>query len=262
MYLYIRAFGTDKVPLAFAAKSRFDGFTEKAGLGSAISDRLLQAFSRLMPEHLPGRLIDFRDRFEHHLLLKMACDGVEEARTYLEARFKTQQGAYFECTPEEGKAAFLNRFAVGGAMVRYRAVHPRTVEDIVALDIALPRNTTDWFEQLPPHITKDIEFTMYCGHFFCHVLHQEYLVKKGADCERIKHAILALLEARGAEYPAEHNVGHLYEAKASLREFYEELDPTNSFNPGIGKTSRLFHWGKPAFSCACQPDRTAEPETR
>lgn len=260
MYLYIRAFGTDKVPRAFAAKSRFDGFFEKAGLGSAISDRLLQAFSRLMPEHLPGRLIDYRDRFEHHLLLKMASDGVEEARTYLEARFKTQQGAYFECTPEEGKAAFLNRFAVGGAMVRYRAVHPRTVEDIVALDIALPRNMTDWFERLPPHITKDIEFTMYCGHFFCHVLHQEYLVKKGADCDRIKHDILALLAARGAEYPAEHNVGHLYEAKASLREFYKELDPTNSFNPGIGKTSRLSHWGKPAFSCACQPDRTTEPE--
>ncbi|GAB5097414.1 D-lactate dehydrogenase [Caballeronia sp. HLA56] len=255
MYMYIRAFGTDKVPHAFAAKSRFDGFTEKARLGNGISDRLLQAASRLLPEHLPRRLIEYRDRFEHHLLLKMGNDGVHEARTYLESRFPSQQGGYFECTPEEGKAAFLNRFAIGGAMVRYRAVHSRTVEDIVALDVALPRNTTDWFERLPAHILKDIEFTMYCGHFFCHVLHQEYLVKKGVDCDRIKDDILALLAARGAEYPAEHNVGHLYEAKASLARFYEELDPTNAFNPGIGKTSRLFNWGRSsAYECACESD--------
>ncbi|MFM0047980.1 D-lactate dehydrogenase [Caballeronia grimmiae] len=255
MYVYIRTFGTDKVPRAFAAKSRFDGFTEKAGLGNAISDRLLQAVSRLLPEHLPRRLIEYRDRFEHHLLLKMGNDGVQEARSYLQSRFPTQQGDYFECTAKEGEAAFLNRFTVGGAMVRYRAVHPRTVEDIVALDIALPRNATDWFERLPQEISKDIEFSMYCGHFFCHVLHQEYLVKKGVDCDRIKDDILALLAARGAEYPAEHNVGHLYEAKASLRQFYEELDPTNSFNPGIGKTSRLFKWGQSNYRCACESDR-------
>ena len=256
MYLYIRAFGTDKVPLAFAAKSRFDAMTEKMGLGTAISDRLLQAASRLLPEHLPRRLIEYRDRFEHHLLLKMGNEGVDEARTYLKSRFPTAQGNYFECTREEGDAAFLNRFTIGGAVVRYRAVHSRTVEDIVALDIALPRNATDWFEQLPQQISKDIEFTMYCGHFFCHVLHQEYLVKKGVDCDRIKDDILALLAARGAEYPAEHNVGHLYEAKESLKQFYEELDPTNSFNPGIGKTSRLFNWGRSPYRCGCE-DRPA-----
>ena len=242
MYLFIQAFGTDKVPVAFALKSRFDGITEKLGLGGAISDRLLQFASRLFPDHLPKRLNEFRDRYEHHLMLKMGDSGIDEARTYLASRFPTATGGYFECTPAEGKAAFLNRFAVGGAIVRYRAVHPKTVEDIVALDIALPRNTLDWFERLPPEISDKIDFTMYCGHFFCHVLHQEYLVKKGEDCEAVKHAILALLEQRGAQYPAEHNVGHLYEAADSLRKFYRELDPTNSFNPGIGKTSLLLNW--------------------
>jgi len=86
---------------------------------------------------------------------------------------------------------------------------------------------------------------MYCGHFFCHVLHQEYLVKKGEDCDAVKDAILALLRERGAEYPAEHNVGHLYEAAESLKSFYRELDPTNSFNPGIGKTSLQRDWKEP-----------------
>lgn len=109
----------------------------------------------------------------------MGNEGIDEARRYLAERFPTTHGDFFECTDEEGKAAFLNRFAVGGSVVRYRAVHAKTVEDIVALDIALPRNTLDWFERLPAEIEKKIDVTMYCGHFFCHVLHQEYLVKKG-----------------------------------------------------------------------------------
>ncbi|HDR9764199.1 TPA: D-lactate dehydrogenase, partial [Burkholderia cepacia ATCC 25416] len=261
MYLYIRTFGTDKVPRAFAVKNWFDGLTEKIGIGNTISDRILQAACRLLPEHLPRRLIDYRDRFEHHLLLKMGNDGVEEARSYLESRFLTHAGDYLECTPDEAEAAFLNRFAIGGAMVRYRAVHPQTVEDIVALDIALPRNATEWFERLPPHIAKDIQCAMYCGHFFCHVLHQEYLVKKGVDCDRLKADILALLVARGAEYPAEHNVGHQYEANATLTKFYQALDPTNSFNPGIGRTSRLFNWGRSTYGCVCDSDHVTVNQT-
>ena len=43
---------------------------------------------------------------------------------------------------------------------------------------------------------------------------------------------------KGAKYPAEHNVGHLYEAENSLQSFYKKLDPTNTFNPGIGKMSK------------------------
>ncbi|MCO4319183.1 D-lactate dehydrogenase [Phyllobacterium sp. 21LDTY02-6] len=246
LFLFIQAFGTDKVPLAFALKSRFDGVSEKLGLGGAVSDRILQFISDVLPNHLPRRLNEYRDRYEHHLLLKMGNDGIDEARSYLASRFPSQQSGYFECTQKEGQAAFLNRFAVGGSIVRYRAVHPRTVEDIVALDVALPRNTIDWFENLPPEITQKIDFTMYCGHFFCHVLHQEYLVKKGEDCDAVKDTILSLLKARGAEYPAEHNVGHQYEATDSLKSFYRQLDPTNSFNPGIGKTSLRLDWKDPS----------------
>jgi D-lactate dehydrogenase len=51
-----------------------------------------------------------------------------------------------------------------------------------------------------------------------------------------------LLDARGAEYPAEHNVGHLYHAKPALADFYRAIDPTNSLNPGIGHTSKCAHW--------------------
>jgi D-lactate dehydrogenase len=52
---------------------------------------------------------------------------------------------------------------------------------------------------------------------------------------------------RCAEYPAEHNVGHLYQAKPQLAAFYRQLDPTNTFNPGIGKTSKQKGWAVKQF---------------
>ncbi|TFZ70247.1 hypothetical protein E4658_12800 [Brucella suis] len=116
LFLFLQAFGTDKIPLAFNIKSRFDGITEKLRLGSAISDRLLQFVTGLLPDHLPTRLNSFRDGYEHHLLLKMGNEGIDEARRYLAERFPTTHGNYFECTDKEGKAAFLNRFAVGGSV--------------------------------------------------------------------------------------------------------------------------------------------------
>jgi len=54
--------------------------------------------------------------------------------------------------------------------------------------------------------------------------------------------MLGILDRRGAEYPAEHNVGHLYKAKPALSEFYKSLDPRNVLNPGIGQASRSACW--------------------
>lgn len=245
LYMFIRIFGTLNVPRAFAAKNWFDGLTERFGFGKTISDHLLQFASRLLPEHLPKRLVDYRDSYPHHLMIRAGDACIAETRRYLASIFPSATGSFIECNEIEGKAAFLNRFTVGSAVVRYRAVHRRTVEDVVALDVALPRNTLDWFETLPRAISDKMMLKIYVGHFLCHVMHQEYLVKKGVDCAALEHELCALLDARSAEYPAEHNVGHLYDAKPALREFYRTLDPTNTFNPGIGKTSKCRHWHEP-----------------
>jgi D-lactate dehydrogenase len=74
------------------------------------------------------------------------------------------------------------------------------------------------------------------------VFHQDHIVKKGVDTIEVEHAMWKILDSRGAEYPAEHNVGHLYFAKPGLRNHYRALDPSNSFNPGIGHTSKCAHW--------------------
>ncbi|MDR5759929.1 D-lactate dehydrogenase [Caballeronia sp. LZ035] len=242
LFVIIDRFGTRRLPLFFNLKTRADAWFERFGfMPKHLTDRLLQWFSERLPEHLPARLLEFRERYAHHLMLKVPAAGVAEARAFLEQHFAAgeQAGACFECTDDEGRRAFLHRFAAASAAVRYRAVHHRDVEDIVALDIALRRNDREWFEQLPPQIEHPILLKLYYGHFLCHVFHQDYIVAKGHDCMALEHEMLTLLDDRGAEYPAEHNVGHLYEAKPQLAGFYRTLDPCNCLNPGIGKTSKF-----------------------
>ena len=240
----IKKFGTHWLPKLFSMKAKVDRLAKKISfMPSHFSDKIMQAVSRVLPEHLPKKLWQYRDQYEHHLIVKMGGDGVQEARDYLTSYFKeSSKGAFFECDAVETQAAMLHRFAVASAAIRYRAIHEKEVEDIVALDIALRRNDREWFETLPPEIDQKISHKLYYGHFMCHVFHQDYIVKKGHDCMELEHQMLALLDKRGAQYPAEHNVGHLYEAKPSLRKFYKALDPTNSFNPGIGHTSKKKHW--------------------
>ena len=240
----IKKFGTHWLPKLFALKAKVDRWAKKIDfLPNHLSDKMMQAISRVLPEHLPKKLWQYRDQYEHHLIVKMGGDGVQEARDYLTSYFKEgSKGAFFECDAVETQAAMLHRFAVASAAIRYRAIHEKEVEDIVALDIALRRNDRDWFETLPPEMGQKISHKLYYGHFMCHVFHQDYIVKKGYDCMELEHQMLELLDKRGAQYPAEHNVGHLYEAKPELRKFYKSLDPTNSFNPGLGHTSKKKYW--------------------
>ena len=246
-FLMIDKLGTDKMPFFFTMKGRTDAMLEKVSLFKPhFTDRFMQKLGNAFPAHLPPRMKSWRDKYEHHLLLKMAGDGIAEAQSWLSEFFKTAEGDFFACTPEEGSKAFLHRFAAAGAAIRYQAVHADEVEDILALDIALRRNDTDWFEKLPPEIDSQLVHKLYYGHFMCYVFHQDYIVKKGVDAHALKAQMLALLQARGAQYPAEHNVGHIYEAPPALKKFYRANDPTNSMNPGIGKTTKHKNWeGEP-----------------
>ncbi|MFG0644432.1 D-lactate dehydrogenase [Leclercia adecarboxylata] len=256
-FLMIDKLGTDKMPFFFTMKGRTDAMLEKVSLFKPhFTDRFMQKIGNAFPAHLPPRMKSWRDKYEHHLLLKMAGDGIAEAQSWLAEFFKTAEGDFFACTSEEGSKAFLHRFAAAGAAIRYQAVHADEVEDILALDIALRRNDTDWFETLPPEIDSQLVHKLYYGHFMCYVFHQDYIVKKGVDAHALKAQMLELLRARGAQYPAEHNVGHIYEAPAALKQFYRENDPTNSMNPGIGKTTKHKNWKEQSEAAGHSPQPT------
>lgn len=236
--LMIDKLGTDWLPTFFALKGSIDARLELIPFMRHFTDRFMQMIAWLWPEILPKRMSDFRSKYNHHLILKMRDGGIAEARSLLTLLRSQGEIDFFECTPREAELAALHRFAAGTASVRYRAIHSRKVEGILALDVALRRNDEHWFEELPAHIREKLVLTLYCGHFFCHVMHQDYIVKAGVDIDALRREMLNLLDERGAEYPAEHNVGHLYFAKPDLAKFYRKIDPTNSLNPGVGKMSR------------------------
>lgn len=247
-FLIIKYLGTAKLPKIFQLKGAIDAALNKIpALPDFLTDRLLQLGSRLWPQHLPKRMMDYHRRFEHHLILKMSDDGIEEAEHYLQQLFQNDKqndkqsadnGEFFLCTEEETRAAFLHRFVSAGAAIRYETVNSGKVGELLALDIAIRRNDPLWVDQLPPSIRSQIQHSLYYGHFFCHVFHQDYILKKNVDAKKLKSEILRVLDSRGAKYPAEHNVGHLYKAESALQKFYIALDPTNTFNPGIGKMDK------------------------
>lgn len=244
VFLSIKHLGTERLPTAYALKSAVEYRLNKLSfLPKFLPDLFLYHISKLFPKHLPKRLRGFRDRYKYYLILSMADEGIDEARDYLDSNWSQQEGAdYFECTAEEQKAALLHRFAAAGAAIRYQTVHQKTTEEVLALDIALRGNDPDWMDSLPPEIEKHLELALDYGHFMCHVFHRDYIFKKGTDVNAMKAALLKQLDEKGAKYPAEHNVGHLYRAEPQLEAFYRKLDPTNTFNPGIGKTSKLAHY--------------------
>jgi D-lactate dehydrogenase len=243
MFAAIRALGTDRLPTLFALKARIDALAERLPWAPAnMSDRVMQRLGRLLPDHLPGRLRQYRDRFDHHLILKVSADQAAATAALLADRFAADDAAHFRCDDDEAERAFLHRFVAAGAAVRYRAIHRDTVADIVAIDVALPRDNRSWVERLPPALAEDAHHILYYGHFFCQVFHQDYIVRSNVDPIAFEHAVWRTLDARDARYPAEHNVGHVYTAPAELAGFYRSLDPRNQLNPGIGRTTRQRRW--------------------
>tara|TARA_B110000003_G_scaffold50836_3_gene49915 strand:+ start:5147 stop:6835 length:1689 start_codon:yes stop_codon:yes gene_type:complete len=243
-FLVIERLGTTFLPTLFELKRKVDIIAKKFKfLPDNFSDRLMQFLSIFFPNHLPKRMEKFRDLYEHHWIIEMSDDGISEARDYFANIFESNDGDFFECNDFESKKASLHRFVSASAIGRYHILNSKSHGEMMSLDIAFPRNEKNWFEKLPKEIDSMLEMKLYYGHLFCHVLHQNYILKKGVDSEKLKSKLLKIYDKRGAEYPAEHNVGHEYLAKPSLKKFYKELDPTNVFNAGIGRTSKNKNWG-------------------
>ena len=244
-FLLIKYLGTDFLPRLYRIKAALDRWLEKIpGLPNRPADHLLQRLAQWWPDHLPKRMREYRKTYEHHLILVGADTAIAEIRQVLhEVTRAGDAGAFFECSPKEGDAALLHRMVAGGSPARYNLIHAKETNGILAFDVALPRNYTQWYEFLPEDLLDQFAAPYRGGHFMCHVFHWDFVVKAGVDPEAVKERMMSLLDGIGAKYPAEHNVGHLYCAEPDHAAFYRELDPTNTFNAGVGKMSkyRCYH---------------------
>ena len=243
VFLSIKHIGTKRLPRLYALKSNLEYFLNKIPfIPKFLPDQFLYYISKVFPEHLPQRLVDYRNQYEHYLILYMSDEGINEARNYLEQEWSNLEGVgFFECNETEQEASLLHRFAAAGAAIRYQTMNQKKTEEVLALDIALLGNDSEWMERIPNDLKQHLDLSLYYGHFMCHVFHHDYILKKGTNVKAVKDKLLQRLDEKNAKYPAEHNVGHMYPADKSLREHYEKLDPTNTFNPGIGLTPKESH---------------------
>lgn len=244
-YMALKYAGSSTQVKMFAFKNWANGiFAKLPGFGPTTTDTISQKLFDLFPEQVPARLLEFRDRYEHHLILVVSGSQREETRQVLTEFFADSDhpGDFFLCDPAEAQAAMLLRFGVASATNRMFNLRRDEFSDFASLDIALRRDDEDWLAPMPEEIAKDIAESCYLSHFFCHVLHADHIIRKGVDAAAVKQKMIDHLEARGAVLPAEHNYGRVYHAPEHLVEHYKSLDPCNVFNPGIGMTSPKRNW--------------------
>jgi D-lactate dehydrogenase len=244
-FVALKYAGSKMLVRMFALKSWANGvFAKLPFFGPTFADTIAQAVFGLFPKQLPKRILEYRDRFEHHLIVVVSDTEKQETDRLLTTLFAESggDGAFFSCTPDEAMSAMLLRFSAASAMTRYHNLHAKDVADLISFDVALRRDDDDWLEVLPEEVADQLVVSSYYGHFFCHVLHQDHVAKKGVDGTELKKRMMGLLEARGAALPAEHNYGRLYKLPPSLEAHFKQLDPGNVFNAGIGGTSPKKNW--------------------
>lgn len=235
-------FGPSAMPRLLEVQKRVDAAGRRIGLGEHLAGRISQKLSQAGGHPLPRPIRRFVDAFEHVLLVTADDDGIERLRDLLETACRNPGMEFLAMTDNEASAAFRLRFASAGATVRLRDMAGNS--ELAALDVALPRNALDWFLDLPPELERQVLDRAIYGHFLCYVFHLDYVLKPGFPREDFERGMKELVEARGGRMPAEHNFGHLYKAPDHVAQFYRELDPTNSLNPGIGRTSRKKAWAQ------------------
>ncbi len=239
-FIFIKYFGTKSLPKIIFIKRLIDNFANQIDfLPNHLTDKILQFISTLMPDHLPKRIRYFRDNFEHYMLFLSSDKSINLINELLEKEtFKSDDYQFIKCTESEGKDALLHRYVAGSAPARFQKINSSSSGGLIPLDVALPRNCDSWYQILPQEILCQMAESFQMGHFLCMVFHWDFVVKDGVDIDQLKEKILKILDSNNAKYPAEHNVGHLYKAEKDLEDFYRKLDPTNTFNSGIGKTSK------------------------
>ena len=255
--LSMRKLPASKIGALYRLQAKIGYYLDKWRLPQTLPDRLLQMTGVFMPPSLPNSLAEQACSYRYHLIIKVA-DGnntdddnsndnrshghIVAAQAFLQSHMQQHQGVVHLCTAAESQALLVFRSAATAAMFRYHNLNHTRFGELLSTDIALPRNAVDWDEVLPINLQKQVSKTFYLGHFFCHVMHQDYLLYPEVDAKKFKDELLAFYDRRRIEYPAEHNVGHVYTAKPALHTFYKKLDPTNSLNPGIGQTAKWKNW--------------------
>ena len=95
-FLSINYLGTKNIPKFFAIKTKVENLLKRLPLlSSSLPDKILFYLSKLLPQHLPKRILEFSDKYEHHLILKMSDKGIAEVQDYLKKHWSKEYDSGF-----------------------------------------------------------------------------------------------------------------------------------------------------------------------
>ena len=145
MYLSIKRLGPAALPGLMQKKAGWDAKVRRhKWLPANLVDRLIQWGNRLVPANVGPRLLEFHQRYGHHLMIKVDRGDSAQMNDLLAAFFAQRTGGWFQCDATEQADAFLVRFAVGGAAVFYCDYHGIDSSRLISIDVALRRNDDTW----------------------------------------------------------------------------------------------------------------------
>ena len=213
-------------------------------LAPILADWTLFTLNSLWPTALPPAVRELTSRHDHHLLVTVGDYGGGES-----ARFDERLDAFIKkvgagrvgvhaCSAEETAKVSYFRFAAAPA---FRTWCIGKGLEGVSVDYALPKAECG----APQMDSEHVALRMRYSHFGCNVVHEDIAFCPGVDAHASKMHLKHEVEAMGGKLPAEHGHGTEYNAPEATRRRWEEMDPLNVFNPGVGGLSVERRYGRP-----------------
>uniref|UniRef100_A0A0G4H3Q1 FAD-binding PCMH-type domain-containing protein n=1 Tax=Chromera velia CCMP2878 TaxID=1169474 RepID=A0A0G4H3Q1_9ALVE len=231
----------DALRQLFGVKAWFESLPFPGAL--QLPNKILSFISPLFPPPLASEVEDLRKSFSHHLLIDLGDYGhkedeqlqdrilsfVEEENAKAEEEGRgPAAGIYESVSSDESKQLAIFRFVAAAAFQMWADVQGACT---LSLDYALPKNE----EAEPPLPVKALRRLRY-AHYGCNVVHDDIAFPASAekDIKKIKAEIRKTVEEMGGRLPSEHGHGTEYEAPPDTQARWRDLDPTNTFLPGLG----------------------------
>ena len=106
-FIVIDKLGADYIPKLFEFKRIVDLIANKVKiLPDQFSDRLMQFLSKITFNHLPPRMEDYRDKYEHHWIIETSDEGIEEAKEYFDNFFKKMKVTFLNAMKRKLRRLF------------------------------------------------------------------------------------------------------------------------------------------------------------
>ncbi len=88
VFVIINLLGNRYLPSFFTLKGNMDAWSEKTGFfPKYFADKIMQLSCIFLPNLLPKKIEQYREKYDHYLMIKMANNGIDEAQKYFDDLF-------------------------------------------------------------------------------------------------------------------------------------------------------------------------------